>query len=229
MEGQAELFRRARAGDEEAALVLLARHQGLVFHVARRFPVGPQEREDLLQAGRLALWQAISRFDPDRGVSFATYAVPLILGEVRSAWQALQGPLSLPRRQARLLTRVREVRRRLLQELGREPTLKELAEGAEMSPTEVASLSLHEGTPLSLEDLAHLQDSSDPGLFSLAWSLFREGLPPLERDLLRLRFEEGLSQKEVARSLGVSQAQVSRRENALRQRLRDDFGVESSS
>ncbi|MBT9258357.1 MAG: sigma-70 family RNA polymerase sigma factor [Clostridiales bacterium] len=222
---EAELFRRAQAGDEDAAAQLVARHEGLVIHVARRFSSPPSGREDLLQAGRLALWQAILRFDPDRGTSFASYAVPLILGEVRKAWEGLQGPFSLSRGQKELLGKVRRARDELLKAKGREPTLRELATAVGVSPEDLAALPM-EG---SLQDLAQVSPDPEAGLAALTWSLFLEGLPPLERELLRLRFEKDLSQDETAQRLGISQAQVSRKERALRRRLADLLGADGSS
>lgn len=201
-------------------------HRRLVgFVLARYAPAWARAHEDVRQAGELGLWQAAVRFDAGRGVTFATYAVPVILGAMRKEMRALSA------RRPDGATAVREAVVRLEQQLGRSPTVGEIAATTGFDADTVVE-ALAAG-PLSLDALEArgagaastvFDESSWAEQSDLAEALRR--LPPAQRQLIVWRYRQGLRQVEVARRLGVSQAEVSRRERqalmALRQHLADD-------
>lgn len=198
-------------------------HRRLVgFVLARYAPVWARGVEDVRQAGELGLWQAALRFDPSRGVAFSTYAVPLILGAMRKEMRALSA------RRADITVPVRAAVAALEQELGRSPTVAEVQAATGLSAEAVVE-ALASG-PVPLQALvgreapaAVFDEAAWAERNDLAAALDRLG--PAERRLLTWRYREGLRQVDVARRLGVSQAEVSRRERralmALRQHLVD--------
>ncbi|MBE3589685.1 MAG: sigma-70 family RNA polymerase sigma factor [Firmicutes bacterium] len=226
-----DLFARLAGGDAAAREELVARHMGLVHHVVRRFP-GAADPEDLVQAGVLGLIQALSRFDPHRGASFSSFAVPYILGEVRACFHRQQSGAHVGRAAARLAQRARATAAQLTQTLGREPSLRELAAALDVDATDLAQLldaqkpaASVEASPEEDEDAAPAAAAAEPS-FESEWIeryTLREVLARLEerdRRLIALRYLAGLSQAEVGRRLGVSQVQVSRLERRILAQLR---------
>ncbi|WP_158509599.1 sigma-70 family RNA polymerase sigma factor [Limnochorda pilosa] len=230
------LYRRAREGDPEARQELAVRHLPLVREVASRFRRGAFEQEELVQAATVGLLKALHGFDPDRGFRFSTYAVPVIAGEVRALIRQNQG-LRAGRRLEELGRRLRAERSRLTQLLERSPTLAELAEAAGVETDEAFQalealrepLSLEQ--PLAPEDERRLEErlaastSEEEWAERLAVAEALERLDPRERIIVRFRFWEGQSQKEVAAHLGLSQPQVSRLERRALERLRAEWHV----
>lgn len=225
-----DLFARLAAGDASAREELVTRHMGLVHHVVRRFP-GASDAEDLVQAGILGLIQAIDRFDPRRGVRFASFAVPYILGEVRACFHRLQSGAHVGRGAARLAQRARAAARELAQSLGREPSLRELAAAIDVDSGDLAQLLDARRPAASLEpapeDEAVTPEVPAEPSFEAEWierHAVREILARLddrERRLIALRYFGGLSQAEVGRRLGLSQVHVSRLERRILERLRE--------
>ncbi|MGE5507207.1 MAG: sigma-70 family RNA polymerase sigma factor [Chitinophagales bacterium] len=228
-----ELIGRARQGDGSAREELIGRNLRLVRSVAGRFRRTAVEEEDLFQLGCLGLVKAVDRFDPSRGVAFSTYAVPYIAGEILSFLRN-DRPVKIGRgalTQARETLRARD---QLAQELGREPTIGEVAVRLGTSEEDVVESLDALQAPLSLE--APLGDSEGQGLhrgdtvaasaedpdpverLALVQGLAR--LPEMERRLLELRFFAQLTQVAVGQALGISQVQVSRVEKRALTRLR---------
>ena len=213
---------------------VVAAHQGLVKHLARRFEGRGEPTEDLEQVANVGLIKAIGRFDPARGVKFSTYASATILGELkrhlRDRGWAVHTPRSLKRRSLRL----GRLRQRLSQRLGRAPTLRELASASDLPEDEVAE-ALQAGMSYSLPSLdAPVGTDADAGpridhigaededlaraVRMAALSDAIAGLPDRSKDILYLRFYEDMTQKEIAAEVGVSQMHVSR---LLRRAFRD--------
>lgn len=199
--------------------------------VARRFRWSTVPFEDLLQAARLGLVQAAARFDPELGISFATYAVPIMLGEVRRLVERGR-PVSGTRTARALVERAEAVRQRLESQMSREATLAEVAEAVGVDPAELAAAIGALSQPLPLEPgpmpagaggEPGEPPSPDAWIERLAVRQALVGLPSDLREIVYLRYFRGLSQSEVARILGISQPVVSRRERAalalLRHRL----------
>lgn len=222
-----ELFEASRAGDMEARGRLIEMNLGLVGAIVGRF-CGPREdREDLFQVGSLGLLKALDRFDPSLGYSFSTFAFHTILGEVRRYLRD-KGPVHVSRTLKERAARAKSARGRLYQQLGREPTVKEVADllGFEESDVVMALesaspvVSLYEQAGKGTDDARYLIDlvSVPPPdvLETVALNESLESLPPIEKQVLMLRYYGELTQQQVAIRLGVSQSQVSRIErNAI--------------
>ncbi|MGN6607502.1 MAG: SigB/SigF/SigG family RNA polymerase sigma factor [Jatrophihabitans sp.] len=196
----------------------------LVHYLARRMAQRSEVLPDLVQVGSIGLLNAIDRFDPGRGVEFATFAVPTISGEIRRYFRDTGWCLHVPRRAQELQTAIREAEAALSQELGRSPTLAEVAERVDVEPERVleAKEVALARNPVSTD--APTSDGETPEPMPLVAfedgfeqaevrALLRpalEKLPGREREILMLRFMGERTQAEIARIVGVSQMQVSR-------------------
>jgi RNA polymerase sigma-B factor len=217
-----ELFARLPNGDAREALVV--RFLPLAEYFARRFTGRGESIEDLQQVASLGLLHAIDRFDTERGVQFSTYAAATIVGEIKRHFRDKGWAIRVPRNLQESALRVNRLLSQLWQELGRSPTVAEIAERADLAEEEVleaidavqaystGSLDAPttEGSPTPAETLGE----EDP-LFELAegWSSVAptiRALPARERQILYLRFFEGLTQSEIAQRIGISQMHVSR-------------------
>jgi RNA polymerase sigma-B factor len=232
------LFARLRAnGDPAIRNLLIERHLPLARSLARRYSYTPQPLEDLVQVASLGLVKAVDGFDPDRGVSFAAYAIPTIVGELKrsmrdSAW-AVHVPRSLQERAAA----VDRAERALAAGQRAVPTVDELAAESGLSAEEVLeaftvrlardAVPLDTVAPVGVaEAAAAAADSESPldtvdDLLSLSEATRR--LPTRERTILRLRFEDGLTQTEIAERVGLSQMYVSRLLRAALETLREEI------
>lgn len=217
-----EKLRRAQTGDQEARAALVEENLRLVWSVVGRFKARA-ELEDLFQVGCVGLLRAVDRFDPSFGVRFSTYAVPLIIGEIRRDLRS-QGPLKVSRGIKERATRLARCREELTRSLGREPTMEEAAEAAEMTVDEAVEAmdaqapiqSLDAGGPAD-PDWRPLQDrlvGTPPEEARWLQELDVRGglleLDPLERAVLVYRFYHDLTQQETAQRLETNQVRVSR-------------------
>jgi RNA polymerase sigma-B factor len=209
---------------------LVIRHLGLADALARRHAVRGHDVADLTQVARLGLLSAAARYVEGQG-EFVSFAVPTILGEIRHYLRDNSWVVRPPRGVQELRMRVNGARSDLEQSLGREPSLKELAEALDLTPSEVAEAAAAEAAlvphPLGgtdEDDGGPEVGMDDPGfgeaeLRAMLDSLLR-GASARERRLLHLRFVREMSQKQIAGELGVSQMQVSRLLRKLLVRLR---------
>lgn len=235
-----ELFIRFKeTGDRAIRNELAERHRGLAITLARRFNGRGEPLDDLLQVAMIALLRAIERFEPERGNSFTTFATPTVLGELRRHFRDHTWPLKVPRPVKDLHLRVRPAVAELRTELGRAPTVPELAERLGCDPEDVIQAlevsaayrpaSIHTpsgGEGLSLED--RLASDADPlHSFEVVQTVrsLMERLPDRERTVLHLRFYDELSQSEIADRVGLSQMHVSRILRATLERLSHLPGV----
>ena len=194
----------------------------LVDYLARRFSGRGEPVEDLVQVGSLGLMKSIERFDPDRGVRFSTFATPTILGELKRYFRDSGWAMHVPRRLKERSLVVRSVAERLVQDLGRSPTAKEIAAEAGLTVEEVLE-ALDAGSGYSLDSLdapkteegvervAGVEDEAFElleGWASVAGHL--RALPAREREILYLRFVKGLTQSQIGAQVGISQMHVSR-------------------
>ncbi len=215
------LFREyARTRDARLREQLITHYVGLVSFLARRFGATDEQLDDVMQVGFIGLIKAIDRYDPNRGVTFTSYAVPTIVGEIRHYYRDLEQSVPLPRRLHELRQRAAEEVARLTQQLKREPSDVEVAAALDTTPEDVAAA--RQSAPLSLDDdhlgdkpplSVNLPSSSDDIARSedrATISQILARLSPRERIVLYLRFYQGLSQTEVAERLGISQMHVSR-------------------
>lgn len=210
----------------------ICRNLGLVHACARRFTGRGIEYDDLYQAGCLGLIKAADGFEPERGLQFSTYAVPLILGEMRRLFRE-GGAVKVSRSLRELSLRASHARERLLLVCGREPTVEELAAELGVEPAEAAEAIAAGLPPVSLvigdeageERTLELPIPSPEEQITdrLAVNQLLEGLEPRDRLLLRLRYLAHQTQQATAQRLGMTQVQVSRREKRLLACLREQL------
>ena len=205
---------------------LVEAHLGLAEYLARRFANRGEPLDDLVQVASLGLLKAVDRFDPARGVEFSTYATHTVVGELKRHFRDKGWAIRAPRRMQELYLRLGKVVASLGQELGRSPTIGELAVETEVSEEEVLE-ALEAGQAYRLasidapvagdgepDTLGSRLGVDDPGLSDAdsraTLSPLLAQLPPREQLILHLRFFEGLTQSEIAGRLGISQMHVSR-------------------
>ncbi len=207
----ARLFARMARGDDEARERLLRRHHRLVKALAHRFSVPDAEREDLVQAGTLGLIQAVDRFDPERGYAFSTYAVPLVLGEMRKLLRQ-KGAVRVSRRARDLVRRVREKQGEIAARRGEVPSIMEVAREIGIDPAEVVWAQEAVRSPVPVDDIAAGRWSEADHLETMSLHDAVQKLDPRLREVVTLRFFQDRTQQQTAEALGVSQAHVSRLE-----------------
>lgn len=198
-------------------------HLGLVRLCANRFRERGIEYEELYSAGCLGLVKAANAFDPERGVCFSTYAVPVILGEIRRLFRE-GGSVHVGRRLQELSIRANRTAEHLRQKYGTEPTVRQIADALGISETETAE------ALCAAQPTASLTAETDDGESSmdipvpspenriqehLALEQVLALLSADDRALIRLRYDRNLTQRETAEKLGMTQVQVSRREKKI--------------
>jgi RNA polymerase sigma-B factor len=222
-----DLFRRYKEeGDDEAREQLVVNHLNLVRYLASKFKNRGEPLEDLVQVGTIGLIKAIDRFDPSRGLEFTTYATPTIMGEIKRHFRDKGWSVRVPRRLQELSAKINRVTEELTHELRRSPSIDEIADRVGASVEDVLeameSSSAYSSVPLegvgdSDDDVPSVIDqyASEDSVLSASDDriLLEDAIRDFstrERDIIRMRFEEGLTQVEIAERLGVSQVQVSR-------------------
>lgn len=203
--------------------------------VARKFSGRGVDFDDLFQVASMALVRAAGRFDLTRGIQFSSFVTPAMVGEVKNYFRDKSRSIRPPRRSAELARLVERVREQLTQALCRAPRVDEIAEAASLSEDEVLEgLEAASSQPVSLDmnttdddeqlTLAHAIGSEEKGYSEFETSdMLRRGMERLnekQREVIRLRFFENLSQREVAEQLGVSQMTISRTERSALEQLR---------
>jgi RNA polymerase sigma-B factor len=234
-----ELFERyLRERDPRLRERLVERFLPLARQLARRYQRADEPIEDLIQVASIGLIKAIDRYDPARGVAFSSFAVPTILGELKRHFRDKTWSVRVPRDLQELALKVDRVIAGLSLELHRSPTIAEIAKAAQSTEEAVLeareaagayrATSLH--SPRGGEDDAGATLGDQLGLDEDGFGLAEHratldrllgSVTPREREVLRLRFQEDLTQAEIGEQIGVSQMQVSRiiRQSLTRLRL----------
>lgn len=232
------LIRRAQRGDQAARDAVVTSNLALVRSLVGRFADSGYELDDLFQIGCVGLLKAIDRFDFSYDVRFSTYAVPMILGEIRRHLRD-DGLVRVSRSTKALAQAARKAREALTGALGREPTVTEISEAIGASREDVVVAleasrpvnSIHEtvyegdGDPILVLDCLSAKDPGEEEWVERA--ALRQGLaslPERERKILALRYFRGKTQSEAAEVVGISQVQVSRIERRALQMLRGYVG-----
>jgi RNA polymerase sigma-B factor len=216
----------ASTGDRRLRDELVEAHIGLAEYLARRFSNRGEPLDDLVQVALIGLVKAVNRFDPNRGVEFSTYATHTIAGELKRHFRDKGWAVRAPRRMQELYLRLTQVVSSLGQQLGRSPTIAELAAETQVSEEEVlealeagqayrfASLDVPKGGSEDGDTIGEGLGEDDPDLANaesrVVLSPLMAKLAPRQRQIIRLRFFEGLTQSEIASRLGISQMHVSR-------------------
>ncbi|HEV8298465.1 MAG TPA: SigB/SigF/SigG family RNA polymerase sigma factor [Acidimicrobiales bacterium] len=216
-------FRRTH--DRQLRNALVEDHQDVAVRVARRFANRGEPLDDLTQVAMVGLLKAVERFDPDRGLAFAVFAVPTIAGEIKRHFRDRTWSIRVPRRMQETRLAIGPATERLQQRLGRSPTVTELADALGVRSDDViealeaggayrpSSLSApppqHGADGLSLEATIGL-DPTERMSDEVALGQLMARLPEREREIIRLRFFEDKTQSEIAAVLHISQMHVSR-------------------
>lgn len=229
MSAALELLRAAQEGDRDACEQAVLENNGLIWSVVRRYYGRGVEPDDLYQLGCLGFLKAVKGFDFAYGTCFSTYAVPKIAGEIRRFLRD-DGTIKVGRSVREQSLTLYTLRERLRQELGREPSLSELAERIGWTPEEIAQIDLATEKPdslqretsegLALEGILGTEAPEDALVERIALREAVNQLPEKERMTILLRYFKGLTQERTARVLGVSQVQISRLERRGLERLR---------
>ncbi len=230
-----DLICKAQAGDKLAKECILENNLNLVRSIVHRFTNRGYEWDDLFQIGCIGLIKSIERFDINFSVKFSTYAVPMIIGEIRRYIRD-DNPVKVSRPVKELAHRIHRAQEKLQGLLGREPTIGEVAKDLALAPQEIvsaleaiqpmASLYDHtfhdDGDPILLLDQIKCSDGQDNAYFEkLALKEVISRLPVKERKVIYLRFFEDRTQAEIATIIGLSQVQVSRIEKHALKLIRE--------
>jgi RNA polymerase sigma-B factor len=238
------LLRRFQAnGDPAARQELVERYLPLVNRLAGRYRRGPEPIEDLVQVASVGLVKAIDRFDPDRGIPLASFAVPTILGELKRHFRDHGWSIHLPRDLQERILKVERTVDELSKDLGRSPSVAEIGERMGLTEEEIleamdaagaaATLSLEATSAGASEEGGAIADrvgEEDPSFevveYGAAISDTIKSLSERDRLVLHLRFVDDLTQSQIAEEIGVSQMHVSRIIRRAVDRLRADTSEE---
>jgi RNA polymerase sigma-B factor len=231
-------------GDMSAREQLIEQYMSLVRSLARRYSYRGEQLEDLVQIGTIGLIKAIDRFDVNRGVELTTYATPNIIGEIKRHFRDKGWSVRVPRGLQELNVQLSRLMEQLTVQLGRSPTIAELAKAASVEEEEVlealesgraySSLSLSTGggggdgdeelDPLeSIGTEEHQYEvSEDRAVLAPGFRVLDER----ERKILHLRFFEGLTQSQIAQQIGISQMHVSRLIRRALEKIREEIAAE---
>ena len=232
-----ELLKKAAEGDKKAREELISGNLKLVLSVIRRFSGRGENPDDLFQVGCIGLIKAIDNFDLSHGVKFSTYAVPMIIGELRR-YLLDNTPIRVSRSVRDLAYKALSVKDELSAKLSREPKIEEIAAKLGVPKEDVAlaldaiadPVSLYEPVYSENGDSVYVMDkvcdvsnTDESWLESIAISQAIDKLSPREKRIINLRFFEGRTQMEVADEISISQAQVSRLEKGALERIKKDL------
>ncbi len=235
MDGLRELIQNAHNGDRRARELLVEQNVGLIWNVARRFYNRGQDPEDLFQIGCIGLLKAIDRFDLNYDVRFSTYAVPMIMGEIRRFLRD-DGLIKVSRNLKETAAKARELETDYQNRYGTDPSMEEIAKELSISKEELAEAlgssaeveSLHktiyqnDGNAILLMDKLESEDKEQEQLLNhMALKTVMKQLDPQEQKIITLRYYYERTQTQTAQSLGISQVQVSRLEKKVLTKMRE--------
>ena len=227
------LLVQAQAGDTAARQKMIEGNLRLVLSVVQRFAQRGENLDDLFQVGCIGLIKAIDNFDPSQPVRFSTYGVPMIIGEIRRFLRD-NNTLRVSRSLRDTAYKAMQCREVLEKQLGREPTVDEIARQAGLSRREVTTALESVVEPISLDEPMYTDggdamyvidqvrdpDGEDSWISGLEFRQTVAGLSAREKRIMELRYLKGQTQMEVAKEIGISQAQVSRLEKAALEQFR---------
>lgn len=228
------LIQEAQSGDTLAKEYLLKENINLVRSIVHRFTNRGYEWDDLFQIGCIGLMKSIERFDLNFSVRFSTYAVPMIIGEIRRFMRD-DNPIKVSRPVKDIAYKVHKTQETLHGLLGREPTISEIAKKIELAPQEIVAaleamqpiVSLYEPTTndsgdqlLLLDQIKTNETIENTHLEKIALKEVLDKLPEKERNVILMRFYQDKTQAEIARKIGLSQVQVSRIEKQALKKIK---------
>ena len=234
MERTCELIRQAKEGNKKAQEILVEENTGLIWSVVKRFQGRGYDKEDLFQIGSIGLLKCIDNFDLERKVKFSTYAVPLIMGEIKRFLRD-DGLVKVSRSLKEASYKIKREKEHYEKLYNREPTLKEIAATLDMDESDILMAmesgqdvcSLHqviyqnEGDEIHLEDkLEQQSDLIEQTVDNIYIQDLLQKLNEQERKLIELRYFQNQTQAVIAGIMGISQVQVSRMEKKILEKLR---------
>ncbi len=232
------LIKLAQNGDEKAIETIIETNSGLIWSVVKRFLNRGYEADDLFQIGSIGLLKCIKKFDINYEVKFSTYAVPMIMGEIKRFLRD-DGLIKVSRPLKEIATKAKYMRDVLTKKNNEEPTINELAIAIDVSiedlvlaldaDREVESLYStvyqNDGKSVYLIDKLELKnDNQDNIVDNIVLKDIIDNLEPREKQIITLRYFEDKTQSQVAKLIGVSQVQVSRIEKKVLTKIREKFG-----
>ncbi len=229
------LLRESQSGNKQARETLINGNLRLVLSVLQRFSSRGENPDDLFQVGCIGLIKAIDNFDLNQNVRFSTYAVPMIVGEVRRYLRDY-APMRVSRSVRDTAYHAMQVKEQLQAQTQREPTVEEIAAKMGIKKERVVlaleaivePVSLYEPVYFDAGDTVYVMDQIGDNHTDLDWineimlKKSLKALPEREKKILSLRFLHGMTQTEVAKEIGISQAQVSRLEKGAMEKIRGD-------
>ncbi len=233
-----ELIKKSQAGDKTATDMLVKQNIGLIWSVVKRFTNRGYEPDDLFQIGAIGLIKCINKFDTSFEVRFSTYAVPMIMGEIKRFIRD-DGMIKISRPLKELSIKYKYLYDSIVKETGEEPTINELASKLNVKAEDlivaldanrdIESLysTVHQGdsTPIYLIDKVSNKGSEEETLLNnITLNDAIEKLKPKEKEVIKLRYFQDKTQTEVAKKIGVSQVQVSRIEKKVLKMMRQTIG-----
>lgn len=229
-----ELFLKIKAGDEEARNIFINGNLRLVLSVIQRFYGRGESADDLFQIGCVGLIKAIDNFDLSQGVQFSTYAVPMIIGEVKRYLRD-NNSIRVSRSVRDLAYKAIQFKERYTKEKGKEPTIEEIAKELGVEREDIAFSFDAIQDPVSLQEpvysdgteniyiMDQVKDNKNTDESWIEKMQIKEALDKLskkEREIITKRFFDGRTQMEVSNEIGISQAQVSRLEKSAIQHIK---------
>jgi RNA polymerase sporulation-specific sigma factor len=229
------LLEKAQQGDEKAKERLVEKNIALVKSLVKKFLNRGYEYEDLFQLGSIGLVKAIYNYNPSYNVRFSTYAVPMIIGEIKRFLRD-DSMIKVSRSLKELVTKANAAKEYLKAELKREPTIQEIAENIESSPDEIIYAMEAVRAPTSIYDVIYEDDDNpillidkvseeysqeDEAMVRLTLKDLLSKLEKRERTIIVMRYFQDKTQSEIAKLLDISQVQVSRIEKRILKKMRE--------
>ncbi|MTI49183.1 RNA polymerase sporulation sigma factor SigF [Sporosalibacterium faouarense] len=223
------LIQLAQTGDEEAQSVIVNHNLGLVRSVLKRFTNRGYDSEDLFQLGCIGLLKAIQKFDTSYEVRFSTYAVPMIIGEIKRFLRD-DGIIKVSRSLKQTANKAKMAKERLTKKFGREPSIEEISEEIKVSKEDIIMaldsnhhpdylydvIHQNDGSPIHLIDKVANDESEDLEILDkITLKQIISQLKPRDRQIIILRYFKDKTQTEIANMMGISQVQVSRIEKRV--------------
>lgn len=234
-----DLIKLAQQGDKKAVELIVENNSGLVWSVVRRFLNRGYDADDLFQIGSIGLLKCIKRFDLSLNVKFSTYAVPMIMGEIKRFLRD-DGLIKVSRPLKEIATKAKYMKDVLIKEKNKEPTLNELAICINVDTDELilaleadkeveslyATVYQNDGKSIYLIDKVEGKTNffeQEKVVENIVLQDIIKTLEPREREIIILRYFEDKTQSEVAKKIGVSQVQISRIEKKILTKIRENF------
>lgn len=235
MDRTLELIKLAQAGDAKAKEDIINENMGLIWSIVKRFTNRGYEAEDLFQIGSIGLLKCIDKFNLDYDVKFSTYAVPMIMGEIKRFMRD-DGMIKVSRPLKEMAAKAKYARETIIQKDGKEPTINELAKAINVSAEELAlameagmeveslysTIHQGDGNPIYLIDKLEQTQTCDESMIDMiALKQIINQLNKKERQIIIMRYFHDKTQSQVAKIIGISQVQVSRIEKKVLKSIKE--------